>query len=152
MPLEILVRLQLWISADFKQLSPSLQSDSSGRQYLEVCVSCVFDIHCMLQVSRTSAHQVLVTLPSLRLVCRVTETRGLVCVLYSYNALVIREVRQIQHIQIKNPNKSTTGGGSPGQRGNQQGAEITAADHGHPHHQYMQVDGVVPGAAGPSTI
>jgi len=78
-PLEILVRLQVWVSSEYKQLSSCLQTDSSGHQYL--------------QVSRVSPHPVLGTMPSLRLVCRVTEDETLSCSLLSYNALILKEIR-----------------------------------------------------------
>ena len=35
-PLEALVSLRLWVETNFKQLSPVLQADSSGQQYLQV--------------------------------------------------------------------------------------------------------------------
>ena len=36
LPLEILVRLQVWVGAQFKQLTCSVCTDSSGGQYLSV--------------------------------------------------------------------------------------------------------------------
>ena len=36
LPLEILVRLQLWVTAEFSHLSSTLQTDSQGEQYLQV--------------------------------------------------------------------------------------------------------------------
>ena len=78
LPLEILVRLQVWVGAQFKQLTCSVCMDSSGGQYLSV--------------TKATPHPFLATSPSLRLVCRVTKEQELSCSLHSYNTLILKEL------------------------------------------------------------
>merc|ERR1712192_72473 len=78
-PLEILMRLQVWVGTEFKQLSCLVSADSSGGQYLAI--------------SRTIPHPILSTVPSLRLICRVPkEEQHLTCSLHCYNTLILKEL------------------------------------------------------------
>ena len=78
LPLEILVRLQVWVGTEFKQLGCLVTTDSSGGQYLSI--------------TRTVPHPILSIAPSLRLVCRVTKEQQLNCSLHCYNTLILKEL------------------------------------------------------------
>ena len=77
-PLEILMRLQVWVGTEFKQLSCLVSADSSGGQYLAI--------------TRTIPHPILSTAPSLRLICRVSKEQQLTCSLHCYNTLILKEL------------------------------------------------------------
>ena len=77
LPLEILMRLQMWINNEFKQLSTSIQNDVNNTQYL--------------RVSKSSPHPVLITQSSVTLVCRVTKEMKIVCTVQSFNMVQIKE-------------------------------------------------------------
>ena len=77
-PLEILMRLQVWVGTEFKQLSCLVSADSSGEQYLSI--------------TRTVPHPFLATAPSLRLVCKVSKEQQLHCSLHCYNTLMLKEL------------------------------------------------------------
>ena len=79
LPLEILMRLQMWINSEFKQLSTTIQNDVTNSQYL--------------RVMKSSPHPVLVTQPSVQLVCRVTKDMKISCLVQSFNLVVIKEVQ-----------------------------------------------------------
>ena len=79
LPLEILMRLQMWINNEFKQLSTSIQNDVNNTQYL--------------RVSKSSPHPVLITQSSVTLVCRVTKEMKIVCTMQSFNMVQIKEIQ-----------------------------------------------------------
>ena len=77
-----LMRLQEWILTEYKNVSALIQTDVRGSQYL--------------RVARTSPHPVLVTQPSLSMLCRVamanTGALHYVCLVQSFNMVSIKEV------------------------------------------------------------
>jgi len=77
-PLEILMRLQMWISTEFKNLSTSILSDANSDQYL--------------RIMKTSPHPVLITQPSTELICRVDKDMHVNCELQAFNSIVIKQV------------------------------------------------------------
>ena len=80
LPLSILMRLQAWISNEFKALRSSILTDVHNAQYLKVV--------------KTSPHPLLLTQPSVQLVCRVREPElDIGCQLFSFNSQLLREVR-----------------------------------------------------------
>ena len=79
LPLEILMRLQMWINSEFKQLSTSIQNDVTNSQYL--------------RVMKSSPHPVLVTQPSVTLVCRVTKDMKISCLVQSFNLVHMKEIQ-----------------------------------------------------------
>jgi len=78
LPLSLLMRLQMWIQAEFKSLDCSLLIDVNNLQYI--------------QVRRSTPHSLLVTQPSVHLVCRVTETLRLACQLVSFNYQILKQL------------------------------------------------------------
>jgi len=78
LPLEILMRLQLWINNEFKQLLTSIQNDVSNSQFL--------------RIMKCSPHPVLVTQPSVTLVCRVTKDMKISCLVQSFNLVQMKEI------------------------------------------------------------
>ena len=73
-----LMRLQEWILTEYKNVSALIQTDVRGSQYL--------------RVARTSPHPVLVTQPSLSMLCRVAGPSQFVCLVQSFNMISIKEV------------------------------------------------------------
>ena len=90
-PLELLMRLQTWINTEFKQLLTTIQTDVANCQYLRVV--------------RSTPHPALVTQPSLQLVCRVTTTYTVSCLVQSFNLVTIKEIQASFNEESKvNPN------------------------------------------------
>jgi len=79
LPLEILMRLQMWINSEFKQLLTTIQNDVTNSQYL--------------RVMKCSPHPVLVTQPSVTLVCRVTKEMKITCLVQSFNLVNMKEIQ-----------------------------------------------------------
>jgi len=77
-PLGILLRVQMWITSEFKNLSTAVLSDSNSEQYLRVV--------------KSSPHPVLVTQPSVHLICRVDTDMHVNCQLHAFNSIVIKQV------------------------------------------------------------
>ena len=76
--LATLRRLQEWVGEQYKQLSASLHSDVSNCQFV--------------RIMKTSPHPVLVTQPSLSLVCRVDPQMQISCLVQSFNMITIKEI------------------------------------------------------------
>ena len=72
-------RLQDWVGEQYTQLAASLHTDVTGSHYL--------------RVSRSSPHPVLVTQPSLSLVCRVNTESQITCLVQSFNMINIKEIQ-----------------------------------------------------------
>ena len=77
--LTTLRRLQTWVAEEYSQLAASLHTDVTGSHYL--------------RVSRSSPHPVLVTQPSLSLVCRVSTESQITCLVQSFNMINIKEIQ-----------------------------------------------------------
>ena len=73
-----LMRLQEWVLNGYKNVSALIQTDVRGSPYL--------------RVAKTSPHPVLVTQPSLTLLCRVDTASQFVCLVQSFNMISIKEV------------------------------------------------------------
>ena len=71
-------RLQDWVGEQYGQLSASLHTDVTDSHYL--------------RVTRASPHPVLVTQPSLSLVCRVDTEMRITCLVQSFNMINIKEI------------------------------------------------------------
>ena len=75
---EGLMRLQEWVITEYKHVSAVLSTDVTGSPYLSV--------------KRTSPHPVLVTCPSLTLICRVNSELQFTCLVQSFNLISIKEI------------------------------------------------------------
>ena len=71
-------RLQDWVGEQYGQLSASLHTDVTDSHYL--------------RVTRAAPHPVLVTQPSLSLVCRVDTEMRISCLVQSFNMINIKEI------------------------------------------------------------
>jgi len=79
LPLELLLRLQMWVGGQFETLATAINNDSENEQYL--------------RIMKRSPHPLLVTSQSLWVVCRVSSERDRVlCSVIAYNNIVVREV------------------------------------------------------------
>ena len=78
-PLNTLKRLQEFIREEYTQLSAILQADVSNCQYL--------------RVMKMTPHPVLVTQPSLNIVCRVNAEMQISCLVQSFNLITIKEIQ-----------------------------------------------------------
>ena len=72
-------RLQEWVVREYKNLSSTLQNDVTNCQFL--------------RIMKTSPHPVLVTQPSLNLVCRANQQSQITCQVQSFNLLTIKEIQ-----------------------------------------------------------
>ena len=72
-------RLQEWVVREYKNLSSTLQNDVTNCQFL--------------RIMKTSPHPVLVTQPSLNLVCRANQQSQISCQVQSFNLLTIKEIQ-----------------------------------------------------------
>ena len=71
-------RLQDWVAEQYGQLAASLHTDVTDSHYL--------------RVTRAAPHPVLVTQPSLSLVCRVDTEMRITCLVQSFNMINIKEI------------------------------------------------------------
>ena len=72
-------RLQEWVLREYKNLSSTIQNDVTNCQFL--------------RIMKTSPHPVLVTQPSLNLVCRANHQSQITCQVQSFNLLTIKEIQ-----------------------------------------------------------
>ena len=77
-PLLLLRQLQEWITRDYQHLVTRVQADVANCQYL--------------RVMKQSPHPVLVTQPSLNIVCRVNTQMQLSCLVQTFNMITIKEI------------------------------------------------------------
>jgi len=76
--LTLLMRLQRWVSVEFQNLDTTFLNDSNAEQ--------------ILRISKKTPHPVLVSLPSVQLVCRIDKDMLLNCQLIAFNSIVIKEI------------------------------------------------------------
>jgi hypothetical protein len=76
--LNILMRLQGWVSAEFHNLQTNFLSDSNQEQFL--------------RISRSTPHPMLVTQPSVQVGCRVDKDGLINCQLLAFNSITIKEL------------------------------------------------------------
>jgi len=76
--LNILMRLQGWVSAEFQNLQTTFLNDSNQEQYL--------------RITRSTPHPLLLIQPSVQIVCRVDKDGLLNCQLLAYNSISIKEL------------------------------------------------------------
>jgi len=68
----------MWINNEFKNLSATLLNDYNSEQYLRIV--------------KSAPHPVLITQPSVHLICRVESNMHINCQLQAYNSITIKEV------------------------------------------------------------
>ena len=79
LPLGVLRRLQEWITGEYKNLSTMIQNDVTNCQFL--------------RIMKSSPHPVLVTQPSLNLVCRANPQMQISCQVQTFNLITIKEIQ-----------------------------------------------------------
>ena len=79
LPLGVLRRLQDWITGEYKNLCTAIQNDVTNCQFL--------------RIMKSSPHPVLVTQPSLNLVCRANQQMQITCLVQSFNLVTIKEIQ-----------------------------------------------------------
>merc|ERR1740129_16219 len=74
----ILMRLQMWISSEFPNLSSVLLNDSNNQQYV--------------RITKSTPHPILLTNSSIEIICRVSDDHLLDVQVRGYNTQMIKEM------------------------------------------------------------